>query len=132
MRCNYCRKRAETEYCDDCLYAYKNLDNKFTKRLRRHSITKEIYFDLLRKQKGRCGICKSPAQNLFLNIDHDHSCCKGPNSCGKCVRGLLCNKCNLGLGYFDDNPMSIAFALRYLDAKPFWSEDKWIKKYSSE
>lgn len=27
-------------------------------------------------------------------VDHDHACCPRSNSCGKCVRGILCRECN--------------------------------------
>ena len=63
-----------------------------------------------------CGICgdtktddRSPA------IDHDHSCCPGRNVCGKCVRGALCYRCNLTLGFYETNPGFLVAAARYLD-----------------
>lgn len=51
-----------------------------------------------------------------MNIDHDHSCCpKNKKSCGKCVRGVLCRDCNLGLGYFKDDIDLLKRAIKYLD-----------------
>jgi hypothetical protein len=27
-------------------------------------------------------------------IDHDHHCCPRPFSCGRCIRGIVCHRCN--------------------------------------
>lgn len=67
-----------------------------------------------------CGICgcsetESIAKDRFgLVVDHDHSCCPGAKSCGKCVRGILCKPCNTGIGYFKDAPERLEEAARYL------------------
>jgi hypothetical protein len=54
------------------------------------------YDDMLTAQDGHCAICPTtPEQNgKALAVDHDHECCPGRRSCGKCVRGLLCDRCN--------------------------------------
>jgi hypothetical protein len=38
-----------------------------------------------------------------LHIDHDHFCCPGRRSCGKCVRGALCQTHNVALGYIEQH-----------------------------
>jgi hypothetical protein len=62
--------------------------------------TLEEYEELLELQNGRCLICKKTEEENGRRLawDHDHLCCPGKKSCGKCVRGLLCTSCNLAVG----------------------------------
>jgi hypothetical protein len=88
------------------------------RRYRRHGIDEATYLDLLERQGGRCAICRTEtpdAAGRSWHIDHDHTCCSGPYSCGKCVRGLLCGACNQGVGYFRDNPELLKAAIAYLE-----------------
>ena len=68
----------------------------------------ETYESRLKAQDFKCDCCGTPfdmtgegKKKSPVRIDHDHKCCPGKNSCGKCVRGLLCHKCNITLGYLD-------------------------------
>jgi len=80
-------------------------------------ITQEQYETLFAKQKGKCAICAGALKDVrreYFCVDHDHTCCKGKKSCGKCVRGLLCLTCNAGLGQFNDNADLLEKAAAYL------------------
>ena len=57
----------------------------------RHHVNPESYITLYLEG------CANPQCEIVdgLEVDHDHSCCSGANSCGKCVRGLLCHHCNM-------------------------------------
>lgn len=85
-------------------------------RCRRMGITIELFHEMLAKQDHQCAICKIhiDEEGKSFSIDHDHSCCSGKASCGKCVRGLLCTKCNTGLGMFRDNEAVIIAAAGYI------------------
>lgn len=111
------RPRAERQrrhYAENKLmYAYRAIRRKY-------NITREQYDALLEKQGGRCAICRTDKpgnRSLLLNVDHDHACCPGGKSCGKCVRGLLCAYCNVGLGAFRDDAERLAAAAAYLTSK---------------
>lgn len=74
----------------------------------RHLVTDEQYDALLVLQEGLCAICrKAPPERRRLAVDHDHQT--------GTVRGLLCSRCNLGLGYFKDDPDHLRAATAYLE-----------------
>ena len=81
-----------------------------------YGLTPEQYAALLTKHNGGCWICgKTSERNL--HVDHDHSCCDGEKSCGKCIRGLLCYNCNSLLGHARDNIDTLQSAIMYLTTK---------------
>lgn len=82
-----------------------------------YGLTRESFEELLASQNGRCAICKTedPQAHGRWCVDHDHACCPGNRSCGQCVRGLLCNGCNHGLGNFRDSVQSLRDAILYLE-----------------
>lgn len=85
--------------------------------LSQFNLTKERFREMLEAQGNSCAICGSdePGKGIAAwCVDHDHDCCNGNRSCGKCVRGLLCRKCNTGLGMFNDKLESIYNAFHYL------------------
>ena len=65
---------------------------------------RDDYDALLALQGGVCAIC---SKNRPLGVDHCHLFNE--------VRGLLCDKCNLGLGMFDDDPDRLRAAADYLE-----------------
>lgn len=107
-------------------YSVANAEKITDAKLRRiYGISLEQFTEMLINQDGKCAICKQPppqnAKGYSFAIDHDHACCNNANarvkgySCGKCVRGLLCHNCNLGLGNFRDNPQLLNEAIKYLE-----------------
>jgi hypothetical protein len=73
---------------------------------RRYGISIAEFEAMLTRQHGACGICERPFRRTPC-IDHDHTTRR--------VRGLLCNNCNVGLGYYDDDPTFLRNAARYLE-----------------
>ena len=65
------------------------------------------YERMLHEQGGGCAICRRPPRpGSSLHVDHDHETGK--------VRGLLCFRCNGGLGQFAENGDRLADAMSYL------------------
>lgn len=75
---------------------------------RRYGFSGEEYTDLFNKQDGCCAICGNHQINMKrrLSVDHCHETNK--------VRGLLCQKCNRGLGLFNDSLDVLDKAKEYL------------------
>lgn len=97
-------------YCRDCSKQVGHAAN-----IKRFGLTVEEYIDLEKSQNSLCKICKQPETlKKRLSVDHDHGCCEGSKSCGKCVRGLLCFRCNAVLGQIKDNEEILQSMLDYL------------------
>ena len=73
---------------------------------RLYGLTPELWDVMFRGQDGRCPICGRRLTNTTV-VDHDHETGK--------VRGLLCSRCNSGLGMFEDNIRLLARAIVYLE-----------------
>lgn len=85
-------------------------------RVGKYGLTRVTYDAHLARQGGVCAVCETPPSgDQPLRVDHDHECCDREGSCGKCVRGLLCDKCNLAIGLFGENPFALIEAVRYLE-----------------
>jgi hypothetical protein len=70
-----------------------------------YGITIDQYKAMEARQGGRCAICNEvPETRLY--VDHDHTTGE--------VRGLLCTRCNVGLGMFRDNPEYLDAATQYI------------------
>jgi hypothetical protein len=80
----------------------------------KYGLDRDSYNRLVDSQGGRCAIC-GIVPELLLVVDHDHSCCPGKKTCGECVRGLLCNRCNTGIGYLQDSAAILTSAARYIE-----------------
>ena len=81
----------------------------------RYSLSLEGWDALLVGQQGRCYLCASPLNPSGVSVDHDHGCCPGMKTCGKCIRGLACHPCNKGLGHFGDSPARLRAAADALE-----------------
>lgn len=82
---------------------------------RKYGISLDDYIAMLERQGGVCAICRMPETSRHrrgtgdvrrLSVDHCHET--------GVVRGLLCWRCNAGIGKFEDDPALLALALAYL------------------
>lgn len=122
-------RNRERERIKDNLYAKQyraaHLDkyraNERDQRLMAHGISLEQFAHMVRVQENRCAICRRERQTTRWHVDHDHRCCPGVYSCGKCIRGLLCGSCNLAVGALGDSVAGLMQALQYLAAHEIWN-----------
>jgi hypothetical protein len=97
------RKQYEKEYFKRPEVVKRQKEN-FLKST--YGLTFEEYESLWSKQDGKCAICLSMLQKgRKVHIDHCHKNGK--------IRGLLCAKCNHGLGLFNDDPILLMVASDY-------------------
>ena len=113
-------KRYYQAHCKECTHnsylklhpkkiAQTTKDNHLRTAFR---MTEAEYLKKLSEQNGVCAICKKPETVLIfgkiiaLSVDHNHETNKN--------RGLLCAKCNRGLGCYIDSPELLIAASQYL------------------
>jgi hypothetical protein len=88
-----------SSWCKDC--------SRICGLLRKYGITPQAYLKQLATQDGVCAICHQPnVRGRPLVVDHDHA--------SQAFRGLLCDRCNLVLGYIEKNPDVLVKIPKYL------------------
>lgn len=81
------------------------------RRQKKYGMSEEQYEAMLDKQSGLCAVCGGPPSSNradVLFVDHDHTT--------GMVRGLLCHNCNVGIGFFRDQPSTLRAAAGYIEA----------------
>jgi hypothetical protein len=74
-----------------------------------YGMTRADYEEMLSKQDNCCAICRTSVENernRRFHIDHNHE--TGEN------RGLLCSRCNVGIGMFAEEEERLLAAIKYL------------------
>lgn len=121
-------RTGRTKQCGRCLAVLRSERRQQYNLKHFYKMSVEDYNHMHASQGGVCALCRRPETGAkvtgkFLKggtrrlaVDHDHSCCPGSRSCGRCVRGLLCSRCNAGLGYLEDNIEVLERALDYIES----------------
>lgn len=93
--------------CDISARAKRREGAKHARIKKLYGLTRDAHQALVAKQSSCCAICGSYSEDPFkLHIDHCHESGK--------VRGLLCSKCNQGIGLLGESEEVLASAARYL------------------
>jgi len=73
-----------------------------------YGITLTEYTEILKSQNYCCALCglHESRSKRSLSVDHCHKSGK--------IRGILCDRCNHGLGHFADNVEVMKKAIKYL------------------
>jgi hypothetical protein len=101
---NYVRSsRTSSGYGSRCKRCH-NAANKRHYFQRRYGLDEAGVTDLRARQGGLCALCGDPDPR---HIDHDHDT--------DMVRALLCERCNLALGLFRDDPGLMRAAADYVE-----------------
>lgn len=105
--------------CIECNLARQNTVYRDNVMRQRYGITIAQYNWMLEVQGGVCAICGQPetvqsrtGRTKRLAIDHDH------DHVANEIRGLLCHRCNTGIGALRHNPDLLRKAIRYLERGP--------------
>lgn len=109
--------------CKRCMNDYRNARRErsgrvepmeptkrdYQRRYKYKGLTGAAFKAMFEAQHGKCGICEKEMGFLDKEtcVDHDHK--------SGLVRGILCGKCNRGLGCMEDDVVRIKAAIAYLE-----------------
>lgn len=117
---------------EDLLCKCTECDREYRKRLHlksRYGLSWSEYIGLLAFQGGACAFCgcAEPRGKGVWHVDHDHACCPDSSeSCGDCVRGILCSPCNsYGVAWYEALPKQ----LQSFEAMNSYLEDPPAKRF---
>lgn len=100
----YCSRECYSEHRASTKKDKKYLDRMHQKK-HKYGLTESEYLDMFDEQGNKCAICSTSFDEVRACVDHSHETGK--------VRGLLCDKCNKGLGHFNDDPELLSKAIKY-------------------
>jgi Recombination endonuclease VII len=103
-------KGTPTSYCHPC----QTLALREWRYKKHYDLTISDYYLLFESQGWKCDICGKDGSDMAyttsagdFKVDHNHETNR--------VRGILCDRCNRGLGYFKDNPDWLRRAADYVE-----------------
>lgn len=130
--CKNCSNQRTRKYYQDNIDKKREIGRKYyhkdplREKARRYSknfgISLSELEEMFKEQNNCCKICKKHQKefNKPLAVDHCHDT--------NLIRGLLCGRCNRGLGYFKDSPELLQSAMQYLED----SQKTEIKKFAKQ
>jgi hypothetical protein len=108
-QCSETRDKAKAKVKE---WQERNPDKRKSQRIKKFGISLDQFTELYERCGGKCEICgfkDDGNKSFFPFIDHCHTTGK--------VRGLLCSKCNFGIGHFNDDIGRMRKAIAYIESK---------------
>jgi hypothetical protein len=112
-RCFSSPSRPNKTMCQECATKHQAVYREHVWKKKGLLFRNTDYLRLLETQGGGCAICDCKpkpgvkrSNEVRLHVDHDHTTLE--------VRGLLCGRCNRGIGMFDDSSEKMQKAARYV------------------
>ncbi len=81
----------------------------------KYGMTEADFDEMLAGQNGKCAICSVTVVVGDERHSHQTACVDHCHATGA-VRGILCNRCNKGLGMFEDDLPRFRRVMRYLES----------------
>ncbi len=116
------RKDGLDPWCKECKKDY----DKIRHIMKKFNISLTQYNKMVKEQNGRCLICGREFKDIYRNLKHNHIYytprIDHDHKTGK-VRGVLCHHCNIALGSFNENPLILVRAIKYLKENKMLNPD---------